>query len=177
MDEHALPRLMVERLSWMDEVAEVKRARALPVSDPVREAELLKAMEQRGAASGLPAGAVRAFFSGQMQAARQLQQEWLQRPSSPDQKTGALPDLAGTVRPALDEIGIKMISCLTLAHGSAVAPRITSEARLRLSQAGYSEAVIRAAIEGLEAGLRQVMGEHQKPLTPAASESSVRRQR
>ncbi len=66
-----LPALMVERLDWMHEVAQVKQARSMPVTDAKREAELLDAMERLGAESGLPAAEVRALFSGQISAAKQ----------------------------------------------------------------------------------------------------------
>lgn len=89
----SLPQLMVQRLGWMDEVAQVKQARSLPVTDAKREAELLDAMERAGAEKGLPAEVVRAFFSGQIEAAKVVQREWLARHAGrPVTATDKLPE-------------------------------------------------------------------------------------
>lgn len=150
-----LPHLMVERMSWMDEVAQVKQARSLPVTDAKREAELLDAMTLAGTQQGLPAAAVRSFFSGQIDAAKVYQREWLaQHASQSPPSTQALPDLATTVRPALDALGKQMLRALAKARGSSAAPQIISSAQDQLTRAGYSRAVIRPAMAGLEAGLR-----------------------
>ena len=148
-------KLMVKRLDWMDDVARVKQARSLPITDPVREAELLRAMEKRGVASGLPAVAVRPFFAGQMTAARQYQKEWLtQHPGSNlHMKQSPLPDLVKTVRPALDEIGTEMIAALVKARRTDDEAAIISSALTQLTNAGYSATVINPAIQGLKAGL------------------------
>ncbi|HEY1053039.1 MAG TPA: chorismate mutase [Prosthecobacter sp.] len=149
-----LPRLMVERLNWMDEVAQVKQAKNLPVTDAKREAELLLAMEKKGAARGLPAPAVRAFFSGQIDAAKQVQTEWLQaHPTVPATKD-ALPDLATTVRPALDAIGDKMLSALVSARANNNAPETLGAVRAQMTHAGYPSAVITPALNGLETALK-----------------------
>ncbi len=152
----ALPDLMVERLGWMDEVAQVKQMRSLPVTDPKREAELLEAMTRQGTQQGLPATAVRAFFAGQMEAAKQYQREWLaehaHEPVAPTQK---VPDLATTVRPALDAISTKMLTALAEARGSTAAPALPEAARVQLTRAGYSTAVTQSAVQGLAAGLKQ----------------------
>jgi len=155
---NALPSLIVERLSWMDEVAQVKQARSLPVTDAKREAELLVAMEKLGTEAGLPASAVRAFFVGQIDAAKNYQKEWLEAHSSSRQasSTATLPDLAKTVRPALDGISTKMIVALAKARRPAkddTLPQIVGAARAELTRAGYSKAVIAPAIRGLETGL------------------------
>ncbi len=146
-----LPRLMVERLAWMDEVAQVKQARSLPVTDAKREAELLLAMEKKGAAKGLPATAVRSLFSGQMDAAKQVQTEWLRAHKNTPAPGVALPDLAATVRPALDRIGENMLAALATARAKNSGPQTLAAARARLRRAGYSPAVITPALKGLEA--------------------------
>lgn len=145
---------MVERLSWMDEVARVKQAKRLPVTDPKREGELFLAMAKKGAAKGLPEVPVRAFFSGQMDAAKQLQMEWLQAHKGTPVSQGALPDLATTVRPALDEIGEKMLSALATARAQRSASKTVDAARVQMIEAGYSSAVIAPALAGLEAAFQ-----------------------
>lgn len=155
-DARAMAKLLVARLDWMDEVAMVKQIRALPITDAPREAELLAAMEQRGTAAGLPAPAVRAFFTGQINAAKQYQSEWMQRhPKEVQQEYVMLPDLTKTVRPALDEISGEMIACLAALRACGVEPAETvNQAKRQLQRAGYSESVIRSAVEGLAAGLK-----------------------
>ena len=101
--------LIIERLSWMDEVAAIKRERNLPIVDVKREAELLAAMEKKGVAAGLPAKSARSFFVGQMEAAKECQQSFLLHMSIPKSHAKGLPDLATEVRPALDKIGEQMI--------------------------------------------------------------------
>ena len=148
-----LPALMVERLGWMDEVAQVKQARSMPVTDAKREAELLDATERLGAESGLPAAGVRAFFSGQISAAKQCQVEWLKRHAGVKPSNQAVPDLGTTVRPALDALGRKMIRALAEARGSQDTAPLIRAARMQLAQAGYSQAVITPAIRGLQEAL------------------------
>lgn len=151
-----LPKLMVQRLDWMDDVAEAKRAKGQSITDPKREAELLRSMTQRGVAAGLKAESVQLFFSGQMQAAKARQEEWLRQ--HPTATTTHPPDLATTIRPALDEIGTKMIQRLAQEKRSGStcdSGLIEKEARAQLIRAGYSESVIQPAIKGLSEALRK----------------------
>lgn len=149
-----LPHLLVQRLSWMDEVARVKQAKKLPVTDAKREAELLQAMEKKGTAKGLPATAVRALFAGQIDAAKQRQTEWLQQHKNTPAAKAPLPDLATTVRPALDAIGEKMLSALVTARAANAGPQTVAAARAQMTQAGYSSAVSTPALNGLQASLK-----------------------
>ncbi|MBN8420151.1 MAG: gamma subclass chorismate mutase AroQ [Verrucomicrobia bacterium] len=148
-----LPALIVERLSWMDDVAEAKRAKGLPIYDPVREAELLRTMTQRGVAAGLKEENVRRFFTGQMQAAKVVQEEWLQQHPQGVISNEKVPDLKQTVRPALDAIGQKMITSLATQRSPAESAAALVEACERLARAGYSKAASQRALKGLEAGL------------------------
>ncbi|OYW75144.1 MAG: hypothetical protein B7Z37_14685 [Verrucomicrobia bacterium 12-59-8] len=149
----SLPVLMVQRLSWMDEVAMAKQAKSLPITDPVREAELLRTMTQRGVAAGLKAENVRRFFTGQMLAAKVVQEEWRRQHPHGSSSTKAAPDLTLTVRPALDELGQQMISLLAQPRSPAESAAILNQARQRLVHAGYSEAAIQPALAGLQSGL------------------------
>ena len=150
----SLPQLMVQRLGWMDQVAQAKQARSLPVNDPKREAELLQSMMKLGTSAGLPAASVKAFFTGQMQAAKERQKDWLKTHPPASQEGWPVPDLARTIRPALDEIGRLMIAELAKSRGSKDVPEILAEARHELTKAGCSESISAPAIEGLRAGLQ-----------------------
>ena len=137
-----LPALMVERLNWMDEVAEAKRSKGLPITDSVREAELLRTMTRRGVAAGVQAAKVR-------------QEEWLRE--HPGATTRKAPDLTGTVRPALDKISAQMIDQLARETGIMSSPTVMStlsDAQDRLTRAGYSAAVIEPAMKGLQQALK-----------------------
>lgn len=144
---------MVERLSWMDEVAEIKRERGLPVQDAQREAELLRMVEAKGVAAGLPATDVRDFFAGQLLAAREFQSAWM-RGSQIHARAEPLPDLTTTVRPALDRIGEQMIEALAEARRQQIPIPSARERALReLTRHHYPEPVIQSAVDGLVAGL------------------------
>lgn len=148
----ALPDLMVQRLSWMDEVAAIKQARALPITDAKREAELLAVMTKLGVQAGLPLSSVRAFFTGQMEAAKLYQHEWLKRMYGPKGKN--VPDLNTVIRPALDANGRQMIDALAAAKSHPDSTQIVEEARRKLHRAGYSNDVTSAAVQGLADALR-----------------------
>ena len=165
-----LPALMVERLNWMDEVAEAKRSKGLPITDPVREAELLRTMTQRGVAAGVQAERVRCFFTGQMQAAKARQEEWLRE--HPSATTRKVPDLTGTVRPALDKISAQMIDQLALDTRIVNSPAgmlTLADAQDRLTRAGYSKAVIEPARKGLRQALKIVVPQAGLPLKGGAA--------
>ncbi len=152
----SLPVLVEERLNWMDEVAMAKQVAALPITDPVREAELLRTMTQRGVAAGLKEESVRRFFTGQMQAAKVVQQEWLRKhPPGATSLLTVVPSLTHTIRPALDEIGAEMIARLAQPRTPVQSTALLEEARERLIRAGYSAAAMKPALEGLQAGLQE----------------------
>jgi hypothetical protein len=106
-----------------------------------------------GAEMGVPGEVVRGFFAGQIRAAKVFQEQWLARNAGREVKGEALPDLAGTVRPALDAIGKRMIGALRQARSGGNACCLVEAARERLAGEGYSPKVIAAAVGGLEAGL------------------------
>lgn len=152
-----MPLLITERLSWMDDVAEYKQAKSLPILDPAREEQLLEAMVAKAPEHDLPPATVRAFFSGQMAAARQVQQEWLaEHPAQSADKNRPLPDLTGTVRPALDALGKKLLSALAAARQAspAIQAQIIARTQTRLAQQGYSKAATDHSVGGLTEALR-----------------------
>ena len=152
-DSETLGRLMVERLSWMDDVARAKQARGLPVTDPAREAALLRAMTDLGEARGLPREATAAFFAGQMAAARQFQKEWLADPKNGEPKPTVPPDLERTIRPALDGLGRELVDALFRERRLENPSAVMTAVRRHLIEAGYSPAVVAPALDGLHSGL------------------------
>lgn len=155
-DARTMGKLVVARLDWMDEVAMVKQVRSLPVTDAPREAELLVAMEKRGVTAGIPAAAVRAFFAGQITAAKVVQVEWIQAHPDGMRECVLMPDLAKTVRPALDEISGKMIACLARLRTSGMSvDDVVNDAERRMQRAEYSEKVRAAVVKGLRGGMER----------------------
>jgi chorismate mutase len=148
-----LPALLVERLAWMDEVARYKQVRGLPIEDAPREAALLDAMAREAETAGLPPAEVRAFFGGQIEAAKQAQLVWLRTHTDGPPPASSLPDLAGEVRPALDALRRRLIAALVKARGHDRPEAIVQHAHQRLRAAGHSEAVCHPALSGLRAGL------------------------
>lgn len=148
-----LPALLVERLSWMDEVARYKQAHGLPVEDAPREAALLDAMAREGSAAGLRPAEVRAFFAGQIEAAKQAQHAWLRVQAGRPTPDSPLPDLAGEVRPALDALGHRLIAALAEARDPGDPQALLHATQERLQAAGHGEAVRTPALHGLRAGL------------------------
>ncbi len=148
-----LPDLLVERLSWMDEVARYKQVRGLPVEDAPRETALLEAMAGKAETAGLPADDVRAFFAGQIEAAKQAQHAWLRNSPQASTVDAPMPDLAGKVRPALDALGNRLIVALAEARHQDDPHSILQSAEARLQSAGHEGAVRTPALQGLRAGL------------------------
>lgn len=148
-----LPGLLVERLAWMDEVAIVKKVKGLPVEDAVREAEVLDEMVALGVKAGLPGEVVRGFFVGQIEAAKVCQREWLE--AYPGVWRGQVPDLGKTVRPALDEIGKRMLAALVETRSEAEGSMVIRESRRRLVREGFSSEVIELVMSGVELGVRE----------------------
>jgi len=98
-------KLLVQRLQISREVAWIKFQNHLPVQDPQREAQLLNALTIKGQTLGLPAASTEYFFSAQIRASREVQEELIR-----GWKRGAmLPttpplDLKTQIRPQLDAV-------------------------------------------------------------------------
>jgi len=111
--ERQLAILIERRLSYSYEVAWFKYQRQLPIADAGREAAVIRAMEQAGAAKGLSASTVSAFFAAQIAASREFQQEVMQAWN----QGRALPrssqvDLERDIRPRILEVSREMIALL-----------------------------------------------------------------
>ncbi len=148
-----LPGLVVERLGWMNEVAHIKQRHHLPVTDAKREAALLRAMTAQGVEAGLPAAATRQFFAAQIDAAKIYQQQWMKRMSRSKARLSQPSDLTQVVRPALDDIGRRMIGALVTARQQPDRRLMVEQTRNRLQQAGHTSEVVAAAVAGVAAGL------------------------
>lgn len=107
----ALLSLMRQRLEVMHDVARYKWAKKAPIEDPEREAALLKDVASRAAGIGLDPDFVRAFFRGQIEAAKLVQRADFSRwETDPEGAGGEVPDLAGDLRPRIDALNRDLLA-------------------------------------------------------------------
>jgi cyclohexadienyl dehydratase len=106
-----------ERLSLMPWVAAAKRSAGLPIEAPEREADVLdaavaatRAAATRAKVDPLPEQAVRAVFTAQVEAAKQVQWQSLRDAGFAVEEP--LPDLEKQLRPALLRIGERIAALL-----------------------------------------------------------------
>jgi cyclohexadienyl dehydratase len=98
--------LLARRLAFMPLVAEVKAKAGLPIEDVPREKIVLEASEQQAQKLGLPAESARAFFALQIELAKAVQRR---------QHEATSLELAGQIRPALNELGDRILAALDAA--------------------------------------------------------------
>ncbi|MBL9212035.1 MAG: gamma subclass chorismate mutase AroQ [Opitutaceae bacterium] len=111
-----LGELMAERLALMPDVARYKWNTRTPVEDPVRETQIIAALQREAEVLGVPAGWAERFFRAQIEAAKVVQRELFAQWTEAGQ--GALadaPDLAAVTRPRLDALTARMLRELAMA--------------------------------------------------------------
>lgn len=149
----ALLGLMRQRLEVMHDVARYKWANKAAIEDPKREAALLEDVAGRAAGLGLDPDFAQAFFRGQIEAAKIVQQADSHRwQTNPEGAGGAVPDLARDLRPRIDALNGALLA--ELAKGSPrsrrdVATRLRARAARLLVGDGIDDRVREAAISPL----------------------------
>jgi chorismate mutase len=102
------------RLAIAEQVALAKWDSDTPVEDAAREAQVLASATKAAESRGLDEAAVSNFFRSQIEANKLVQysllSEWRRVGKAPDH---APVDLAGTIRPELDQLGTELIAELT----------------------------------------------------------------
>jgi cyclohexadienyl dehydratase len=101
--------LLARRLAFMPLVAAAKAKAGLPIEDPPRERLVLDAMAERARQSGLPEARVREFFALQIELAKAVQRR--------KSETATL-DLGSQIRPALNELGDRILDAIAEAARS-----------------------------------------------------------
>jgi chorismate mutase len=103
-----------QRLVIAEQVAFAKWDSGTPVEDVFREAQVIASAVKAGESRGLNQAAVSNFFRSQIEANKLVQYsllaEWRRVGKAPDH---APVDLAGTIRPELDQLGTELIAELT----------------------------------------------------------------
>jgi chorismate mutase len=148
--------LMRSRLEVMHDVARWKWAARSPIEDPVREAALLVEVAAQGKALGLDPEATRAFFLGQIEAAKVVQKtdfrRWEEDQHGPE---GKAPDLANVLRPRIDALNRDLLGALARAEPRLRNKKVGAAALIRrradelLNGNGIDGAVRDAAIQPL----------------------------
>ena len=138
---HPFPYLMTDRLIIVNEVAWCKFNSGASISDPVREAEVLADLELKAKQQGIDPALVRAFFSAQMAASRQLQSELFERWKSPAAHPSRAPADLSHLRSLLDELTPRMLGCFHMER----TPKVAAHAESMLREQGFSPAVIALA--------------------------------
>jgi chorismate mutase len=106
-----LVELSAQRVAIGEQVALAKWDSAAPVEDWPREEKVIANAVKAGEAKGLDARAVSQFFRAQIEANKMVQYallaEWRRAGKAPEHKPV---DLAGAIRPELDELGTELIA-------------------------------------------------------------------
>ena len=105
--------LINHRLGYMRDVAVHKAKQNMPVEDKAREQLVLSESREKASQQGLDADSVEAFFSAQVNIAKSIQRRYHQQWALEQDHAGfPLPDLSGTIRPALSRLGDEIIEAL-----------------------------------------------------------------
>lgn len=149
----ALLAALDERLALMPLVAQVKRARGLPVEVPERETRVLDAavaaVGEAAAAAGKATpneAAVRALYRAQIEAAKAVQRA---TPAAPSSFAGAVYDLDGELRPALLQIGEKIARLVVALPRALDCRHVRREARDALRAPHLGDADARALADAI----------------------------
>jgi chorismate mutase len=106
-----LVELSARRIVTAEQVALAKWDSGRPVEDGPREEKVIANAVKAGQAKGLDATAVSNFFRAQIEANKLVQYallaDWRRAGKAPDHQPV---DLAGTIRPELDELGTELIA-------------------------------------------------------------------
>jgi cyclohexadienyl dehydratase len=104
--------LIAARLKLMEPVAAWKYAHNIPVVNETREKKVLDATVQQARTLGIDPEAAHRLFSLQVLLARQVQQHFIDKWRSSGARVGPLRDLDSDLRPALDQVGTRLLQSI-----------------------------------------------------------------
>jgi len=107
--------LLDERLALMPDVAAAKWISQQPVTDPAREAAIIRAVGESAAGVGLARGPIETLFTLQIIRAREMQADLINRWRLSGEGPASAPSLQGALRPAIDQITEDLLRALSLA--------------------------------------------------------------
>ncbi len=120
--------LIEQRLALMPAVASWKYEKSLPVVDADREKVVLDATVARAEKLGIEPGSARTLFALQIEIARRIQTQKIDAWRSGREQPPAVRDLAGELRPALDDIGDRLLRAIYLALPELQRPQFANSA-------------------------------------------------
>lgn len=133
--EPDLAELINLRLAEMKDVAAYKWLNDLPIEDLERERAVIDAAQKSGLRFGFTVTSSQAFFSQQINAAKEIQRHWFQVWRNSNGPNSA-PDLNNDVRPRLIELGNRIT--VALADAIADQERGSNHMPLKISAEGLS---------------------------------------
>jgi cyclohexadienyl dehydratase len=156
--------LMAERLRLMPEVAAWKWVHHLPVQDVQREQQVLQATVRRAQQLGIEPLAAQRVFALQIELARQLQQASIEHWRNSGTTPSELRSLDTQLRPALDELGTRLLQAMYLALPRLESPDFDARAAALtgpLLKAGLTEqqaSSLLAALDELQHAPSELLG-------------------
>ena len=169
--------LIAARLDLMEPVAAWKYAHNIPVVDETRERRVLDATVQQARTLGIDPDAARRLFSLQVRLARQLQQHFTEEWRSSGAKVAPLRDLDTDLRPALDQVGARLLRSIYLSLPAFERPGfIANDAALknRIRPPALATIVTDADVEALLAALSQLRRTPAPALSRIAASRTLR---
>jgi chorismate mutase len=143
--------LIKARLDVAPEVARTKWNTKAPIEDPPREQQIIDDVARQAPAYGLDPRAATAFFRGQIEASKAVQNalhaEWTARKQAPFEK---VVDLGKDIRPVLDQLTPRMMRALAEAL-----PTLQQPGGRRLLEA--KSKTILADTPGADAAMREAV--------------------
>jgi len=145
---------MEERLTVMQEVAAWKWSHDAPVYDAAREARVLESTVSQAQSMGLDADGARRLFTLQIEWARTLQERYIATwHANGFDKSIAVVDLDGVIRPKLDRIGHELLQALYLSAADGSSSARDSAIARGAAQLTYKFALGGEAADALDAAL------------------------
>ena len=136
--------LLATRLEVARHVAWIKFQDHAPVSDPIREAEILNTVTNAGVALGIPAEEARRLFAAQLRASRLAQEQLIRGWSRGATLPAYAPaDLGRDIRPRIDAINRDILDAWKNVPHRAAGFRRCVEQQIR--DRGFSWRVARTA--------------------------------
>lgn len=111
--ENSIADLIGARLALMKDVAAYKHINDIAIEDREREAVVLAHAVDKAEAAGLEGSSIVAFFTAQIDAAKAIQQCWIERwQQGSARRPIEAPDLQNDIRPQLIDLGDRIVTAI-----------------------------------------------------------------
>ncbi|MDH5738010.1 MAG: gamma subclass chorismate mutase AroQ [Gammaproteobacteria bacterium] len=147
--EYVLFSLIQKRLSLMPDVAAYKWHHDLAIEDLEREAQILESTRIAAAEAGLKANHAREFFQQQMNAAKSIQQYWIDQWKAGAPLPDTPPDLKGDLRPLLNELSAQIIAQMKAIGSLAPSDTAWQQFQIQIQIDGLDTEVVKRLYQAL----------------------------